>query len=401
MTRIAGYWQDISIGLSALLGRKLRSVFTIFGLAFGMGAIMVLLAAGGSGSAARLAEALGPDNILIESNSPERFTLGDLRAIGEQLPGIAALAPARILVPMDMLPKPSGEMPLLAGVSPAFARIFDMRLAEGRFFDPEDDREAAPVCVLGEMAKLSLLGFESAVGKYIKVDGVWLRVIGVLKTQPRLPDELSGFQLADRGRLIFMPLKSFERRMDLAPAIDQIDGIAVRVGPGSDPGVAAAAVHAILSHSRPGIEEIHMAAPGGLIEQQRRRRIPFLLVTLGLSVLSLLLGGLGIMNMMFTAILERATEIGVRRAFGARQIDIARQFLREAMFVAVIGGLAGLLLGKALCGAVERATGWPAVTSWLDVVAAFGISLGTAVAFALQPARQASMVSPAEAMRSK
>ena len=401
MTRIAGYWQDLSIGLSVLLGRKLRTVFTIFGLALGVGAIMVLLAAGGSRSAERLAESLGQDNLLIESRAPEGFTLSDVRAIGEQLPGIAALAPARILIPMDTFPKPSRDVPVLAGVSPAFASVFEVRLAEGRFFDGEDDRIAAPVCVLGEVAKLSLLGFEPAVGKYIKINGVWLRVIGVLKTQPRLPAELNGFQLADRGRLILMPLKSFERRMEPAPAVDQIDGIAVRVASGSDPGVAAAAVSAILSGLRPGMEDIHMAARGGLMEQQRRRRVPFLLVTLGVSILSLLLGGLGIMNMMFTAILERTTEIGVRRAFGARQVDIARQFLAEAATVAVIGGLAGLLLGTALCSAVERATGWPVTASWLDLVTAFGISLAAVVAFALQPARQASIVSPVEAMRAK
>ena len=401
MTRIAGYWQDLSIGLSALLGRKLRSVFTIFGLALGVGAILVLLAAGGSRSAERLAEALGPDNVLIESRAPERIRLSDVRAIDEQVPGIAALSPGRILVPMNILPKPAREVPLVAGVSPAFASVFDVRLAEGRFFDEEDDRTAAPVCVLGEAAKLSLFGFEPAVGKYIKLDGVWLRVVGVLKSQPRLPDELGSFQLADRGRLVLMPLRSFERRMEPATAIDQIDAIALRVASGSDPGVAASAVNAILSRSRPGMEDIHMAAPGGLIEQRRRRRVPFLLVTLGVSILSLLLGGLGIMNMMFTAILERSTEIGVRRAFGARHVDIARQFLTEAAFVAAIGGLAGLLLGKALCGAVARVTGWPATNGWLDLVAAFGISLATGVAFALQPARQASMVRPSEAMRAK
>jgi putative ABC transport system permease protein len=401
LTRIAGYWQDLLSGLSALLGRKLRSVFTIFGLALGVGAIMVLLAAGGSRSAERLAESLGQDNVLVESRAPEGLTLGDVRAIGEQLPGIAALAAARILVPMDTFPRASGDVPLLAGVSPAFASVFDVRLAEGRFFDGEDERIAAPVCVLGEVAKLSLLGFDPAVGKYIKIDGVWLRVIGVLKTQQRVPAELSGFQLADRGRLILVPLESFERRMEPASAVDQIDGIAVRVAPGSDPGVAAAAVGAILGVAHPGMEDFHMAAPGGLIEQQRRRRVPFLLVTLGVSILSLLLGGLGIMNMMFTAILERTTEIGVRRAFGARQVDIARQFLTEAASVAAIGGLAGLVLGTALCSAVERATSWPVTTRWLDLVAAFGISLATAVAFALQPARQASMVSPVEAMRTK
>jgi putative ABC transport system permease protein len=401
LTKIAGYWQDLSIGLTVLLGRKLRSVFTIFGLAFGVGAIVVLMAEGGARSNERLAEFLGPDNVLIESRAPERMRMSDLRAIDEQVPGIAALSPGRILVPMNLLPKPSREVPLVAGASPAFASVFDVRLADGRFFNDDDDRTAAPVCVLGEVAKLNLFGFEPAVGKYLKIDGVWLRVIGVLMSRRRPPEELDGFQLADRGRLVLMPLRSFERRMEPAAAMDQIDAIALRAGPGRDAGAAASAVNAILSRSRPGMEEIRMAAPGGLIEQQRQRRLPFLLVTLGVSVLSLLVGGLGIMNMMFTAILERSTEIGVRRAFGARQVDIALQFLGEAVFVAGMGGLAGLLLGKVLCAAVERVTGWPAANRWLDFAVAFGVSLATGVAFALQPARQAAMVRPSEAMRAK
>ncbi len=401
MTRFTGYWPDLSLGLAVLLGRKLRSLFTIFGLMLGTGAIVVLLAAGGSRSAERLAESLGQENILVESRAPGAFNLSEARAIGQQLPGIAALAPVRILVPMNLLPKPAREVPLVAGVDPVFGSVFAVRLADGRFLDAEDDQSAAPVCVLGEAAKLNLLGFESAVGKYLKVDGVWLRVIGVLKSQPRIPDELTGFQLADRGRLILVPLNALERRLVAASSIDQIDAIAMRVAPGTDPGAAAAAVNAILSRSRPAGGDFHMAAPGSLIEQQRRRRVPFLLVTLGVAALSLLMGGLGIMNMMFTAVIERSHEIGVRRAIGARQTDIARQFLSEAAVIAAIGGLVGILLGEVLCGAVTAVTGWSAAASGRDGLVAFGISRATAVAFALQPARQASMVSPVEAVRGR
>ncbi len=401
MTHISGYFPDLALGVSGLLAHKLRSLLAMLGLILGSGTIVTLLAARGAGVAPRMTSALGPDSILVEARAAGGLSMRDARAISEQIPNLAALAPARTLLPARLFPKPVRQAPTLAGASPNVRFVFSLALADGRFFNEEDDRGAAPVCVLGEAAKLSLLGYGPAVGKYIKADDVWLRVIGVLAGEPPVAGELGSFQLANRNALVLVPLTTLSRRFTAPESVDAIDVIALRVAAGSDPGLAATAVNAILARAHPGPGDFRIAAPGGLLETQRRRRIPFLEVAMAIAILSLLMGGLGVMNIMLAAVIERTREIGVRRAIGARRTDIARQFVSESAVIAALSALIGIALGELLSRAVAAATGWPAETNWKCATIALAVTVGSGVAFGLYPARQAAMLRPADAIREK
>src|SRR6185295_5040557 len=198
MANISGMLPELKMGLQSLFVHKLRSLLTMLGMIFGVGAVVAMLSitAGAQRAAMSYIDLLGVNNIIIEAKeaadrnelqarraiSPG-LTFRDYRAISENVQGIEAITPRKRFKPLKVLPKTAQEQPLLIGVTPEYLAINSLKMVEGRFFDDEDDRRSAPVCVLGESAKVNLLGYDAAVGKYVKVNDAWLQVVGVLAQQ--------------------------------------------------------------------------------------------------------------------------------------------------------------------------------------------------------------------------
>ena len=402
------------MGMASLLVHKLRSLLTMLGMIFGVGAVVAMLAitAGAQKEMMSFIDLLGVNNIIIEAKeaadrnelqarrmiSPG-MSFRDYRAISENIQGLSASTPRKRFKPLKMLPKGTGEMPLLIGVQPTFLEINSLTLVEGRFFTDDDNDRSSPVCVLGEGAKVNLLGFDSAVGKYVKINDVWLQVIGVLA--PQATADSDDVEVGDRNNMIIAPLNTVMRRFEDNNSYlkDEIDGIYLKVNQGVDSIETSKFVKAILSTTHKDAGDFNVIVPAGLLEQKKRTQFTFKVVMICIAGISLLVGGIGIMNIMLATVLERTREIGIRRAIGARQADIIRQFLMEAVLISILGGLIGIGFGFSLALAIAKATGWQTVVTMASILVAFGVSVGIGMLFGIYPAVQAAKLDPIEAIR--
>ncbi|HLJ47174.1 MAG TPA: ABC transporter permease [Bryobacteraceae bacterium] len=416
MTNLTGYLPELYMGLSSLMVHKLRSLLTMLGMIFGVGAVVAMLAitAGAQKEMMSYIDLLGVNNIIIEAKeavdrnelqarrvvSPG-LTFRDFRAISENVQGIEALTPRKRFKPLKVLPKPSQEPPLLIGVAPNYLEINSLKMIEGRFFSADDNERSAAVCVLGEGAKVNLLGYEPAEGKWVKVNDTWLQVIGVLAQQATADSDVEGLEVTDRNNLIIAPLNSVMRRFEDNNSYlkDEIDGIYIKVGQNTNSVETASVVNAILATTHKDAGDFNVVVPAGLLEQKRRTQFTFKVVMICIAGISLLVGGIGIMNIMLATVLERTREIGIRRAIGARQADIIRQFLTEAVLISILGGLIGIAFGFSLSRIIAAAAGWSTVVTASSIGVAFGVSVGIGLLFGIYPAVQAAKLDPIEAIR--
>ena len=416
MAVLSGVLPEIQMGLTSLLVHKLRTGLTMLGMIFGVGSVVAMLAIteGAQKDIIASIDLLGVNNILIEAKeavdrnelqarrqiSPG-LTFRDFRAIQENVPGVAALTPRKRFKPLKVLPKTHNEAPILIGVEPSYLEIQNLKVVEGRWFTDQENKDSAPVCVLGESAKVNLLGFDPAVGKYVKINESWLQVVGVLGSQQGSDTEVEGLEVINRNNTVIAPLNTVMRRFEDNNSYlkDEIDGVYIKVNDGVDSVETAGVVSAILNATHKDAGDYTVVVPAGLLEQKRKTLSIFKIVMISIAGISLLVGGIGIMNIMLATVLERTREIGVRRAIGARQADIIRQFLTEAILISMLGGTMGVLFGLLLAWVIGAAAGYPTVVTTVSIVVAFSVSVGIGLLFGIYPAMQAAKLDPIEAIR--
>jgi putative ABC transport system permease protein len=404
------------MGLSSLLVHKLRSLLTMLGMIFGVGAVVAMLSitAGAQKEMLSYIDLLGVNNIIIEAKeavdrnelqarrqiSPG-LTFRDARAIRENVQGIEEMTPRKRFKPLKVLPKTAQEPPLLIGVESNYLKINSLKLVEGRFYTADEDARSLPVCVVGESAKVLLLGYDNAVGKYIKINDTWLQIIGVLAHQATADSDVGGLEVVNRNNMVIAPLNTVMRRFEDNNSYlkDEIDGVYIKVMSGTDSMETANVVRAILNATHKDAGDFTVVVPADLLEQRRRTQFIFSVVMICIAGISLLVGGIGIMNIMLATVLERTREIGIRRAIGARQSDIVRQFLTEAVMISIVGGLIGIAFGFSLSKIIAAAAGWSTVVTVSSIAVAFGVSVGIGLLFGIYPAVQAAKLDPIEAIR--
>jgi putative ABC transport system permease protein len=407
---------ELKMGLASLFAHKLRSLLTMLGMIFGVGAVVAMLSitAGAQKEMMSFIDQLGVNNIIVEAHealdrnqlqsvraiSPG-LTFRDFRAISENVGGLVAITPRKRFKPQKLLPKTNQDPPQLIGVLPNFVEINSLKLVAGRFFTEEENKSSAPVCVLGEGAKVNLLGYDNAVGKYVKVNDTWLQVIGVLTPQASGDAEVEGATASNRNNLIIAPLNTVMRRFEDNTSYlkDEIDGIYMKVGQNVDSIETSNVVRAILTATHKDAGDFSIIVPAGLLEQRKQTQMIFNVVMICIAGISLLVGGIGIMNIMLATVLERTREIGIRRAIGARQSDIVRQFLTEAVLISIAGGLIGIAFGVTLSKIIASAAGWSTLVTTSSIAVAFGVSVFIGLLFGIYPAVQAAKLDPIEAIR--
>ncbi len=408
---------ELQMGIGSLLAHKLRTLLTMLGMIFGVGAVVVAMLSiteGARQEMIRYIDLLGVNNIVVEAaEAPDRDTLievrqvspgltfRDARAIAANTPNIASLSERKTFNPTSLLPSIDGDLPTLIGVRPNYTDIYSLSLIEGRFFTEEEQARSAPVCVLGERAKISILGYGSAVGKYVKVNEVWLHVIGVAASQATAESEVEGLEADEGSNLILAPLNAVMRRFEDNNSYlkDEIDGIFLRVEPEADPIETSQIVRAILNTTHNGASDFSVLVPADLLAQREQQQLVFQIVMICIAGISLLVGGIGIMNIMLATVLERTREIGIRRAIGARQRDIVRQFLIEAVMISILGGLIGIAAGFGGSRVIAAIAGWATVVTAISIVVSFGVSVFIGLLFGIYPAMQAARLDPIEAIR--
>jgi putative ABC transport system permease protein len=410
-----GVFNDLGEALRNLRAQKTRTLLTALGIVFGVGSVigMLSIGAGAREQSLQFIERLGVRNILIDSRPAatreelqqrRRISPGlterDVRVLEANVEALEVLSPRRFLHPARVLPKPSGTIPEMFGVRASYELIHNLRPIEGRFLTAVDDDTSASVCVLGLNAKIGTLGYGPAVGKYVKVNDTWLRVVGVLAEQVSDPAG-GGGRGVDRNNVIYIPINTFRYRFWDASSYlkDELDGVDIRLKTGTDSVATAKIVTAILASSHREAEDFSVTIPAALLAQQKRTQTIFTYVMVAIAAISLLVGGIGIMNIVLATVMERTREIGVRRAIGARRTDIVRQFLTESVVISVAGGLLGVAFGIFLSWSIAQVAEWKTVVTTTSVVVAFCVSALVGVLFGIYPAMKAASIDPIEALR--
>ena len=407
---------DLLHGVENLRIHKLRTLLTMLGMIFGVAAVVSMLSIGAGAQQQMMAfiEQLGVRNLIVEAKEATNWqdlqkvrkispglTFRDWRVIKANVRGIAETAPRKRFTPSKLLPKPQRDMPVVYGVEPNYLRIAGLQVVDGRWFDGEENDHAAAVCVLGDGARAGLYGSQDPLGQYVKVNEQWFHVIGVVAPQLTVQGASSGLPTQDLNNLIYVPLyAAIDRLEDTNSELkDEIDGIYLQMLPSVDILSTAEVVRGILNSSHGGAGDFSVLAPAELLAEQKRTQRIFEGVMVAIASISLLVGGIGIMNIMLAGILERTREIGVRRAVGARRVDIVRQFLIEATLISIVGGLIGIVFGFGMSRVIALLAGWSTIVTLSSILLAFLVSVTVGLIFGTYPAVKAARLDPAEAIR--
>ena len=392
---------------------KLRSALSMLGMIFGVGAVVAMLAigAGAERQALELIESLGLRNVLVRTRTLKDDELREIRtkslgvsardaaAVEETVPGVEVAAPRVEIDPYKILAAGASVEAKVYGVDPRHAALAGLAVAEGRFLDARDERDHAQVCVVGSAVRRQLFGYGPAVGRDLKVNDVWLEVVGVLADGGATAESFHGVALGSPSREIYLPITTARRKFEHDPLASPLSEIVVHLAAGADAVRTAGAIDGLLERLHAGADDYELVVPEALLAQSRRTQRLFTAVMAAIAGISLLVGGIGIMNIMLASVLERTHEIGVRRAVGAKQRDIQLQFLTEAFAISVLGGLVGVAMGIALARVVAAWAGWDTVVTLLAVVLSVAVAMAVGLAFGFYPARYAAKLSPVEALQ--
>ncbi len=391
---------------------RLRTLLTLLGMIFGVGAVISMLAIGEGAEreALQLIDSLGLRNVLIEAvPQPEDrlkeiredslgLSLRDLEIALETLPQVtrhSALKKINVFSLFSATGRSTGEV---VGVSPGYFSMTNLALARGRLVDNDDDARFSQVCVIGSQVAQDLFGTEDPLGRRLKVNHVWLEVVGLVQDKLSSKDEFEGIRLGMPQNKIYLPLQTALKRFRFKPMEEELDGISMEVQDRESVEFVAATLGRLLETRHHAINDYRLIVPEALLEQHRQTQRIFDIVMSSIAGISLLVGGIGIMNIMLATVLERTREIGIRRAIGAKRGDIRRQFLIEALTISLLGGVIGIMIGFGLAWGISTYSGWPfswSVHAPLIAVTVCGL---VGMGFGLYPAVKASHLDPIEAL---
>jgi putative ABC transport system permease protein len=396
-----------------LAAHKLRSGLSMLGMIFGVGAVIAMLSigAGAEREALALIDKMGLRNIIIrDKGETDRDQLDEIRkksiglsrrdmqAIMEGVPGVELVAP-RVEVDAYKIMAPGAKTESkVYGVSHLQDDLAHLEIQAGRFLDGLDEKRHGQVAVIGPAARRDLFGYESAVGRDLKINDVWFEVVGQL-AEIEGGQAFEGVAVGSAAREIYVPFTTAIRKFDRDPLKAPLDEIVVQLEEGASPQDSAAVIRNLLQRIHGGIDDYELVVPQALLEQRRKTQRLFNIVMGCIAGISLLVGGIGIMNIMLATVLERTREIGVRRAVGARRVDIRTQFIIESFSISVVGGVVGVVMGVVIARVVAAWADWPTVVTAGSILLSTGVSVAVGLASGFYPAMRAAELDPIEALR--
>lgn len=405
--------ESLRVAFSNLIRRKLRSLLTMLGMIFGVGAVIAMLSigAGAEEQSLKIIENLGIRNIIIQAKEFKTaelqqirteslgLTVRDLESLSSILNPLPLCSAKRIVKAYQVLSDTSRSDSRILGVSSPFYKIMNLKLIQGSFFLPFDEVSASQVCVLGMSAKQKLFGFADAIDKRVKINDQWFRVIGILADANIEKSEFEGVKVQNPNNDIFIPITTAIKKFEVDALENELNEIILQVAPNANLRQQSATVSNLMASMHRYVDDFMLIVPEQLLDQNQKTQRIFNIVMGAIASISLLVGGIGIMNIMLASVLERTTEIGLRRAIGARKRDIRLQFMVEALAISLVGGLIGIATGYSISQLVSIFSGWNTIITTASVVVSFGVSSLVGLIFGLYPAIQASNVDPIECLR--
>lgn len=442
---------NFSEAVRVILANKIRTLLTSLGIIFGVAAVITMLAIGSGAEKEILAqlELVGVNNIVItpipdekegdNENTEEegateskRFSKGldmlDVKSISNNIPSVKTVSP-EIILDTYVIKKGRQNPVKLIGISPDFFTTSNITIESGKNFSETQAENSLPVCIIGKKIEKKLFTGESALGKQIKVKDVWLQVIGVIEEKFISDNAQENLGIRDMNLDIYIPIKTFlvrykDRKIISDKPIDfsgggiimmgnqqgpkkriprgnyhQIDKLVVQVDKSSQLNATADVLSRMLKRRHNDMLDFEISIPIQLLKQQQKTKQIFNIVLSIIAGISLLIGGIGIMNIMLASVLERTKEIGIIRAIGATQEDVILQFLTESVLVSIGGGIIGIFLGVFASYVLEITTGIETILSASSILLSFFVATLIGLIFGIAPAKSAASKSPIEAIR--
>jgi putative ABC transport system permease protein len=439
------YLHDVSIAMEAILANKVKSMLTALGIIFGVAAVISMLAIG-NGAQQEILEQMkmvGVNNIIIqpvveteqqkvedselqkEKYSPG-LTMLDMQSVIDALPNIQRISP-QITKETFVVQSGIRRSARLYGVSPSFFQLFNIQLVNGAMFSPYQEEHGLPVCIISEDMAMRFFSSIEVAGKRIKCSGQWFDVIGV--AEKRMVGESTGKLGLSGGRdVVYIPVNTMLLRIENRALVTsellrrtnskddddneskealenrgmhQLDKIIVQVKETEQLESTADILERMFFRRHQKVIDYEIIVPELLLKQQQKTKDIFNIVLGAIAGISLLVGGIGIMNIMLASVLERVKEIGTRMALGATKKDIVVQFIAESTIISISGGLIGIFLGFVLSALVTRFADILTIVSSGSVFVAFGISSGVGILFGYMPAKKAAKQDPVVSLRSE
>ena len=411
MSLLVTLLRDAVIELSA---QKLRTFLTLLGMIFGVGAVIAMLniGEGAEREALQMINSMGVNNLIVNNKAVDAdqlrelreesmgLSMGDVEAALNTLPFVNDYSASKQVKVHDLYAGQLKSAAEVLGVTTSYFGHANLQLASGRFLSDSDDQSLAQVAVIGADVANELFPNSDALGGLVKVNHVWLSVIGVLAAPQNTKNEFQGVQIGGDQYRIFMPISTVEHKLKRESLAAELDQVKLGVEEGYDPRVAAQAVEQLMQLRHGEVDDYELIVPAALLEQQAQTQAIFNIVMACVAGISLLVGGIGIMNIMLANVLERTKEIGLLRAIGATQRDIKFQFLAESFTISVLGGVLGVIFGLALSELIGFYSGWAVSWSATAIVLSLSICMLVGVGFGVFPAIKASKLNPIEALHS-
>ena len=396
----------LRVATEALARYKLRTALSVLGVVLGVAAVIAMMSVseGAGREALAQVEALGLDNIVVRSRaggSRVRSTKTLTVADDERLPSLVPGVRRQSALTERFLRVSRGDRSVqtrVLGVRPPFAAILRLTMDQGRFLSPTDEISAARNCVLGGTLARQLFGFNQPLGEDVRIGGDYCRVIGVLVERGADARAAGAISWRDVNQVVFLPLPTLSgHTLDVIPS-QPVDEIWIQVMDGS----RAITLSRIVEQALAGVDdarEFDVIVPRELLAQRYQTQRTFSVVIGSVAVLALLVGGIGIMNIMLTTVVERTQEIGLRRTVGATRRDISSQFLVEALLMTTLGGVLGVAIGAATSFAITAYAGWATHVSAAAVMLALVVAMMVGLIFGIYPAVKAARLQPVDAVR--
>lgn len=404
----------LSLCFKSFKTHKLRSILSALGVFFGVGAVigMLSIGEGAKKEVLNLIKMMGEKHIILKvskefkknENNKEKAFYGlgfsDLRLLKEGLPGIKALSPLKKIENLEFYSK-GGEKAkgTLYAVQKDYRELVNLPIGRGRFFLEEDEMEGFNVCVVGKEIALKLFGTQNPEGKKIKALNQWYTVVGIISDIKLKKGQLEGIEAEEYDKSVYVPLRSFILKEGIKEGESTFDEIAISLTDFKGLKEKKIYFEKLFNRLHQKAEDIEVIVPLLLLKQKQETQRIFNIVMACIAGISLLVGGIGIMNIMLASVLERIREIGIRRAVGARKKDIMLQFLFEASFISGIGGTLGVFLGFLIAYSVSFFAKWTTTVPLWAVFLSFGISISVGIIFGYWPSKRAADLNPIEALR--
>jgi putative ABC transport system permease protein len=429
------YGRISQVSLESLLAHKLRTLLTMLGIIIGVASVVGMLSIGEGARQETLEEIsiLGINNIIVNARVPDgalESEEGIQRSLGLSVEDGENIARYSELV-VNVVPqrfesfttinRGSAEAPVrVVATTPSFTFSSSIEVDRGRFITQYDNEISAQVCVLGAKAKRTLFAFDDPIGQMVRIGDLDFAVIGVMMDKYIGRGKVEGLELRNFNEDVYIPFHSAEKKFDRVPAgpsfngmffgsfesdeeekfaTPEIDQLTITVADLAYVEAVTRLVDRILKRRHGGVDDYEIVVPESLLRQTEKTQQIFNIVMGAIAGLSLLVGGIGIMNIMLATVLERTREIGIRRAVGATRQDIMRQFLIEAVLICLLGCVAGLVLGLVISRAIAFYADWSTIVSVTSIILAVGVSTAVGIIFGLYPATRAARLDVIESLR--